>query len=772
MLRSTLLLALASALLLLGIAAPAAAQEDGEISNCKNPLVQSLAMVRFPMKNDQGIEQMRIILTGSPERPVRIDCEDMHLSADQMEVFDGHDVVATGNVLFESETNRVASERLQFDTKTRTGTFFNAAGTVSIANRVDRSLFGTQEPDAMFRGEEIHKLGPDTYKIVHGAFTTCVQPTPRWEMVGGSVTLKVDDHALLTNALLKVKGVPVMYLPVFYYPVQEDDRATGFLLPVYSTSTVRGQSISNAFFWAINRSQDATFLHDWYSKTGQGYGGEYRYDLGAGNRGDAQVNILNEHAAEYQQEDGSVRTTADSHNFLMRGGLSQALGAGLHARANVNYTSSLAVQQRYQQDILQTTNRSRNVGGNITGNWQAYVLSATFEKNDIFYDEDSLTSTGGLPRVSFSRAERPIGKSKVYFGVGSEYVTQIWKTELQGTTTDDRGLTRVDVNPVVRVPFTKWPFLSVNSSVSWRNTYWSESLDPTAGLQVPESVSRRYFDLQARMTGPVFNRIFDTPHNAYAQKFKHVVEPTLTVQRVTAIDVFDQIVKIDGNDLIAGGVTKFIYGVNNRLYAKKDTAREIASVAVTQTYYSDATASQYDANYQSSYSIQAKPSNYSPIRIQTRVSPTTRFQTDFATEFNTTVNTFTTFTASGSYIGDQVQVTGGWSQRRVLPQLPDFSNPALANHDLNATTNFHNRSNHLGGAYSFNYDIRNTNFRQQRIMGYYSAQCCGVSVEYQTYNLGGASSFVVTQDRRFNLSFTLAGIGTFSNFFGAFGGQK
>ena len=47
----------------------------------------------------------------------------------------------------------------------------------------------------------------------------------------------------------------------------------------------------------------------------------------------------------------------------------------------------------------------------------------------------------------------------------------------------------------------------------------------------------------------------------------------------------------------------------------------------------------------------------------------------------------------------------------------------------------------------------------------------GINIEYQTYNLGGASSFVVPQDHRFNLSFTLAGIGTFSNFFGAFGGQ-
>jgi LPS-assembly protein len=765
-----LLLALTFFLVLFGAASPASAQADADISNCKNPHVVNLTGIRFPVKNDQGIDEMRMILTGSPERPVRIDCDDMHLSADQMEVFNGHQVVATGNVLFESDTNRIAADRLEFDTKTRTGTFFNASGTVSMANRVDRSLFGTQEPDAMFRGDEIHKLGPDTYKIVHGAFTTCVQPTPRWEMVAGSVTLKVNDHALLTNAILRVKGVPVMYLPAFYYPVQDDDRATGFLIPVYGSSTIRGQAISNAFFWAISRSQDATFMHDWYSKTGQGFGSEYRYELGGGNRGNAAFNLLNEHTADYKQSDGSVRSTQASRSFLMRGGLSQALGAGLHARANVNYTSSLAVQQRYQQDILQTSNRTRNIGGNLTGNWQEYVMSATFEKNDTFYDEDSFTTTGGLPRITFSRGERQIGRSKIYFGVNTEYVTQLYKTEQQGVTTSDKGLTRMDVNPVMRIPFTKWPFLTVNSTLSWRDTYWTESLN-TAGLQVPDGVNRRFFDLQARITGPVFNRIFDTPNNGYAKKFKHVIEPSLTVQRVTGIDVFNQIVRIDGTDTIVGGTTRLIYGVNNRLYAKKESAREIASLSVTQTYYSDATASQYDANYASSYNAAARPKNFSPVRIQARVSPVDRFQTDFSTEFNSTAHTFTTFTASGSYNSSRFQVTGGWSERRYLPNFPGFDNVALANHDINASTTIHNPGNHLGGTYSFNYDLRHDNFRQQRILAFYNAQCCGINIEYQTYNLGGVSQYVVPQDHRFNLSFTLAGIGTFSNFFGAFGGQ-
>ncbi len=771
--RSILLLALAFFLLLIGGASSAWAQADTDLANCKNPHIENLAGTRFVVKNEQGVDVMRMILTGLPDRPVRIDCDDMHLSADQVEVFDGHQVVATGNVLFESDTNRIASERLEFDTKTRTGTFYNAAGTLSMEGRADRSFFGTQEPDAMFRGEEIHKLAPDTYKIVHGAFTTCVQPTPRWEMVAGSVTLKVNDHALMTNSILRVKGVPVMYLPIFYYPVQDDDRATGFLLPMYGASTIRGQSLSNAFFWAINRSQDATFTHDYYSKTGQGVGGEYRYELGGGNRANATFNILKEHAADYQQSDGSVASIGESQSFLMRGALTQGLGHGLHARANVNYTSSLAVQQRYQQDILQINNRSRNIGANVTGNWSEYVFSATADRTDTFYSEDSLTSTGGLPRVTFSRGERPIGRSKIYFGVNSEYVTQLYKTEDQGVIRDDRGLTRVDVRPVVRIPFTKWPFLTVNSSVSWRGTYWSESLDPTnLAVQIPEGIGRRYFDFQARMTGPVFNRIFDTPNNAYAQKFKHVIEPTFTIERVTAIDVFNRVVQIDGNDRIPGSVTRINYGVNNRLYAKRQTSREIVGVSVTQTYYSDATASQYDPNYQNSFNSQAKPSSFSPIRIQSRVAPTDHFQTDFSTEFNTQVNTFTTYTASGSYNSTRFQVTGGWSDRRLIPELPEFSNPALANHDINATTTVRNPGNHLGGTYAFNYDLRNANFRQQRIMLFYNAQCCGLNIEYQTYNLGGVSNFVVPQDRRFNLSFTLAGIGTFSNFFGAFGGQQ
>ncbi len=754
------------------LAIPAVARAQGqqaELGGCKASRIQYVSADRVPVPHETGVVEMRMLAAGTPSAPVQIDCDEMQLFAEQVEVFDQHRVVATGNVLFISDNNRIAAERLEFDTQTRTGVFYKAAGQASLGDRAERSLFGTQEPDMYFQGEEIHKLGPNKYKVVHGSFTTCVQPTPRWKMVSGSATLTLNDYALLKNTVLKVKDVPLMYLPIFYYPIQEDDRATGFLLPNYGSSTVKGHTIRNAFFWAIDRSQDATFYYDWFSKTGQGVGSEYRYVLGPGNQGNSTFYLLDEHDASYTQSDASVKTTPAKRSYMIRGGLTQSLGAGLHARANVDYYSDIDVQQRYQQNFGMATSRTRVIGGNLTGNWREYVLGVTMQRNDVFYDETSLNTNGTLPRITFTRGERPIGRSKVYFGVNTEYVTHIYSNENQGVEVFDKGLTRMDVNPELRIPFTGWPFLTLISSISWRGTYWTESLN-SAGVQVPESIGRRYFDMQTRITGPVLNKIWNTPNSGYAEKFKHVIEPTLTIQHRTAIDIFDRIVQIDGTDTIRG-TTQFVYGVNNRLYAKKGIAREIIGVTIRQTYYTDDRAALYDPSYQSSFNS-TKATNFSPVQIGARVMPTTWFQSDFSTEWSPIAHELTTFSLSGTFNRNRLQASAGWTERRLIEGLPGFDNPAMASNDLTGSATFRNPGSHLGVTYSFAYDLRNDRFRQQRYLGFYNAQCCGIAIEYQMYNLGGSSSFVIPQDRRFNVSFTLAGIGTFSNFFGAFGGQN
>ena len=107
----------------------------------------------------------------------------------------------------------------------------------------------------------------------------------------------------------------------------------------------------------------------------------------------------------------------------------------------------------------------------------------------------------------------------------------------------------------------------------------------------------------------------------------------------------------------------------------------------------------------------------------------------------------------------------------LLPPLY-FDDPNRATHYINSSTTVRSRQNRVGATYSFNYDLRQDMFLQQRYLAYYNAQCCGFGVEYQSFNFtNGFAGVPIPQDRRLNISVTLAGIGSFSNLLGAFGGQ-
>ena len=204
----------------------------------------------------------------------------------------------------------------------------------------------------LFYGETIEKLGPRIYRLTKGGFTSCIQPTPRWQMTSNTLTLNLEGHVLLTNSILEVKGVPVFYLPVMYYPIPDDDRATGFLMPMYGASTFRGNSLSNAFFWAAGRSHDATFYHDWFTKTGQGTGAEYRYTLGQGE-GNLRTYFLDER--ETTETIGGVEQDFPARrSYELRGNARHQIAPNLTARAQIDYFSDVTVPVSYTHLTLPT----------------------------------------------------------------------------------------------------------------------------------------------------------------------------------------------------------------------------------------------------------------------------------------------------------------------------------------------------------------------------------------------------------------------------------
>jgi LPS-assembly protein len=698
---------------------------------------------------------------------VEMEQDDQRFFADTVDYYsDTGRLEASGNVVFTSRDGRISADRIEFDTRTRTGIFHNASGSASLGQPTEKDIFGTQEADAYFYGETIEKLGPAKYSITRGGFTTCLQPTPRWEMVASRATITLDEYAVLHNPVLRVKGVPLLYVPVLYYPINDEDRATGFLIPTYGNSTVRGHTLSNAFFWAINRSQDATFYHDWFSKTGQGLGGEYRYVLAPGADGQARVYWLDEDETTYDSGAGLVTQPA-RRSYEIRASAQQPLPFGLRARANVDYFSDITVQQLYHGGLYDASRRQRLYGGNLAGAWGVNRVSATLQRNEIFYGAADSQVYGNMPRLSYDRAARRIGASPVYLAATAEYVNSLRETRV-GTSVFDQGLGRLGVRPVVSAPISRWPFLKINTSAAFEATWYSESLD-ALGRQVETPLWRNFFDLRADAVGPTVSRVWNTPDNGYAEKFKHIVEPNVGIQRVTLIENYDEIVKLETSDFTLGGTTRLSYGLTNRFLAKRRAgrgqAREFVNVTVSQSYYSDPRASQYDPSYGTSFGGRA-PSSFSPIAVGARVSPADNINAGLRLEYDYQERLLQTFRFNGAYsLDERLQVNGGWSQRRF-----SFDRERLDNTmNLGGTTRWF--QNRVGGTYQFDYDLGRDRLLQQRILAYYNPQCCGVAVEFQRYNYPVFDPrFPVPADTRFNISFTLAGIGTFSNPFGSFGG--
>ena len=721
---------------------------------------------------------------------VEFEIGDTRLYADDVWYYvDENRAVATGNVVFRQGTSQISADRADFDTKTRLGTFENASGVATAQPQRQTAAPGVVAPPPLtgqdtivyFFGETVEKIGPKKYKIRRGGFTTCVQPTPRWDLHADTIILNLDHYTLLKQVVMNVKGVPLFYLPVLYYPTRKENRATGFLLPTYGMSTLRGQSLHNAFFWAINRSQDATILHDWYSKAGNGAGTEYRYDFGGGSDGTLRAYLLDQQETTYALSNGSQSSLPAERSYEINGSANQLLPGHLRAKARVDYFSSIQTNLTFNTNVNDASRSRRSFGGNVVGARGNYAFTGTLDYTEYFYSQTSSNISGSWPRVSVTRNERPVLDTPFYFSAGGEYA-HILSDSRNGAVEVDQGLSRFDFNPQVRFPFRKWQWFTINSTASWRDTYYSRSLDPLAinpaTAIVDDNLNRQYVTLQSQVTGPVFNRIWDTPGNGYAEKFKHSIEPYVNVMRTSAIDDYRRIVKLEGIDQIVGGATQLTYGMANRFYAKRRAAtpgqtgqaREIFTVDVQQAYYSDQRAARVDPQYSTSNSG-APPSHFSPIALTLRAQPTVDFNATARAEFDSRYRALRTISATGTYSwGTQLQSTAGWSKRGYIPELPGFDDPTRLDQSVNVSSTVRTRDNKYGAIYSFNYDVLHTTMIQQRLSGFHNAQCCGIAFEYQKYHFVSRSIAPIPADRRFFMSFTLAGLGNVSPFNGALGG--
>ena len=188
------------------------------------------------------------------------------------------------------------------------------------------------------------------------------------------------------------------------------------------------------------------------------------------------------------------------------------------------------------------------------------------------------------------------------------------------------------------------------------------------------------------------------------------------------------------------------YGLTNRLLVRKDkpgepqagAPREFLNVSVRQSYYTDANASQFDTQY--SYGFQVRAANpFSPISLDgagdcrsnrwrlTTGSSTTRRRCRARPKL------------LGTNLNGTLRTEADQCDRRLEPAgLCAADAPSgfvsEARTCVNAQSDFRLKQSRFGGRVEFQYDFATSTLLNQRYVGFYNAQCCGVSFEYQSFN--------------------------------------
>ena len=690
--------------------------------------------------------------------------------ADVVDLFlDENRLEASGNVVFADANGRIAAERVEFDLEKGTGIFHDASGIMAMGKFANPAQFAGQDPDVYFYGETVQKLPDRKYRITKGAFTTCVQPTPRWELTSGSVDITLDEYAIAKGTVLRVKGMPLLYLPLIYYPLQESQRATGFLLPTYGTSRYHGQRISNGFFWAMGRSRDLTFMHDWYTRAGQGYGGEYRYVQNAQSSGSLKVYRFARGTETFESGNSSTYVAQPNDSFEVQSAVNHRLTQQIRARARVDYFSDTFTQQAFHQNLYEATRSTKVIDGSVSGSFGRLSASAQYQRNEYVSGLTQSTVYGSTPRLSASIAPAMLFGTPIYASANTEYAFIPSRQLSEGRVISDMSLGKWDVAPSLRVPLSKLTYLSANTSASYRSTFFSRSLNEENVL-TSQNLLRQFLTVRTEAIGPVLTKIWDTPDSERTERMKHLIEPTFAVDYTTEFSNQAFVPKTqDQADYVVGGSARMTYGVTNRLFYRsrptensRGMTREFMTIGVQQSYYTDPLASLYDTTYVSG---KPRPISLSPVAVTARYSPAFAFDTNGRVEYD--VNGYGLQTLSGGASVNSVKSSGNltFSRSRMRPIDPP-------NSFLTGSTGVRLREGRVTSQYALSWDLGRGYVVSHRVAMSYMAQCCGVQADFQTYNYepGNGSLGGFPADRRFNISVVLAGLGNVSNFFGGFGG--
>ena len=189
-----------------------------------------------------------------------------------------HEVDAKGAVILKQDGNTMSGPHLMFNMDTSVGA-------------MERPQFYLKENDARGSADVLHIQDRQHFSLDNATYTTCPAGNQDWLLNMGLLEIDRDRQVgVAHNALVKFKGVPILYSPWMDFPINSQ-RKSGFLAPIFGGTSSGGSEITLPFYWNIAPNFDATIAPREMTKRGLLLNNEFRY-LEPFYSGEMQVDVL------------------------------------------------------------------------------------------------------------------------------------------------------------------------------------------------------------------------------------------------------------------------------------------------------------------------------------------------------------------------------------------------------------------------------------------------------------------------------------------------
>lgn len=633
---------------------------------------------------------------------VEINYRGQHIQADNV-TYDRNigKITAVGNVTFQSEETTITCEKMEGITD-GTAVFYNAL---------------IYAGDQIIQAEVLRREDDNKYAIESAIITPCTQITPCWSMKVHRGHFVPGDYVSMTSIFMRIMDIPVLYIPFFYLPLDsETGRTAGFLFPSFGSSSLYGSTITESFFLPISRSVDTTLSATYYSEKGLGLGLEGRYLFDAYSGGIVNMTYIKE-------------TDTDDVRYAFNGTHRQDI-FGWKFVFNGRMTSDISYDQQYDSDISNMTSISNNyLNASLSRKIGPVSLDLLTNYTEYIISGQTTTIYAKLPSVGVTIKQLKLFDSPVYFSLDADY------TNLQKTLSSfESKYQRLDLQPMIGANITGLSWLTLNPKLLYRFTNYTDSISLSDGLLTGEPVSREYMQFDLKMTGPVFYKIYFTPDFGYADKIKHVIEPSISYSYVSEPSNADRIIYFDGIDYVLP-VNEFKLTLTNRLIANQRISeqvfktREVLAWALTQYISLDP---EIKTSYGSQYNrfINGEITTLSPLVSALTFKPadwlslTNKLEYDHYT--NSIASSNIIFALNTPEIVSNIQ----WTKTSALEEGRIGSNL------LTASGKFRFLDHTFDLYYKFSYDIENDTLWQGSTSLRYNHQCFSLILSYDSYNIG------------------------------------